>query len=357
MDVYSSGKNWLARGSFSPKSQILVRLLTYDSGEQIDSLFWRKRIEAALSYRKGLGAHAGNTAQRLIFSESDGIPGVIADRYGDFLVCQFLSAGAEFWRDEIVRILRELWPCEGIFERSDTDSRIKEGYLARVITLAGVSPPSRISILENDLTFSVDVYQGHKTGFYLDQSINRRIVSELSEGRDVLNAFSYTGGFGVAAAKGGAVNVVNVDSSAEALELARVNFEQNQIRPDGIEYLCADVFTLLRKFRDSRRQFDLIILDPPKFIASAGQLSTGSRGYKDINLLAFKLLRPGGLLITFSCSGYMKPDLFQKIVADAAVDAARTARIMQYLSQAPDHPVPLNFPEALYLKGLVCVVD
>jgi 23S rRNA (cytosine1962-C5)-methyltransferase len=285
------------------------------------------------------------------------MPGVIVDRYGDYLVGQFLSAGAEFWREEIVGILSGLWPCKGVLERSDTDSRKKEGYPDRVITLSGLHPPLLIPIHENALAFSVDVHKGHKTGFYLDQSVNRKIVMELAEGKEILNAFSYTGGFGVAAAKGGATAVTNVDSSQEVLGLARQNFQQNGLEPDGLEFVAEDVFSLLRKYRDSRRQFDMIILDPPKFVASASQLNAGARGYKDINLLAFKLLRPGGIMVTFSCSGYMKPDLFQKVVSDAAADAGRPARIMQYLSQSPDHPVSLNFPEALYLKGLVCKTE
>jgi 23S rRNA (cytosine1962-C5)-methyltransferase len=357
VEVYDSSRNWLARGSYSSKSQISARILTFDEFEGIDGGFWHRRIEAAITYRRGIKDLEGSTAYRLINSESDGMPGIVADRYNEYLVCQFSSAGAEFWRDEVVNHLMELSPSRGIFERSDSDSRVKEGYPPRVITLGGSPPPNLIEIHQPPLSFLVDVYKGHKTGFYLDQVVNRRKVMEFSKGREVLNAFSYTGGFGVAAAVAGAKRVVNVDTSADVLDLAKQNFRLNGIQEDKAEFICEDVFNLLRTYRDSRVQFDMIILDPPKFVASASQLGGGARGYKDINLLAFKLLRPGGILVTFSCSGYVKPDLFQKIVADASVDAGKNARIMEYLYQAPDHPVPLEFPEGLYLKGLICKVN
>jgi 23S rRNA (cytosine1962-C5)-methyltransferase len=233
---------------------------------------------------------------------------------------------------------------------------MKEGYPARVITLAGSSPPESIPIREGQMKFLVDVYKGHKTGFYLDQSLNRKALINYCRDKYVLNAFSYSGGFGVAAMLAGAKSVTNVDTSEEALELARLNYLENNIK-EGTEFVSEDVFRLFRTYRDASKDFDVIILDPPKFVASASQLAGGSRGYKDINLLAFKLLKPGGILVTFSCSGYVKPDLFQKIVADAALDAGRNARILEYLNQAPDHPVALNYPEGLYLKGLVCQAD
>jgi 23S rRNA (cytosine1962-C5)-methyltransferase len=355
-DVYDSKTSWLARGSYSSKSQITVRLLTFDQDEIIDESFWDRKIRDAISFRKGLSEIQNNDAYRLIHAESDGLPGVVVDRYGDYLVCQFSSAGAEFWKKIIIGKLMEIWPCKGIFERSDSDSRLKEGYPARVITLAGSPPPSLIQIRENTLQFMVDVHKGHKTGFYLDQSVNREKIMAYCKDRYVLNAFSYSGGFGIAAAKAGATLVTNVDSSEEAIQLAKDNFLINNIN-DGTEFVCEDVFNYLRTCRDSRKQFDVIILDPPKFVASVSQLSGGARGYKDINLLAFKLLKPGGILATFSCSGYVKPDLFQKIVSDAAIDAGRRARILDYLFQSPDHPVSLSFPEGLYLKGLICKVD
>jgi 23S rRNA (cytosine1962-C5)-methyltransferase len=357
VEVFTIDRKWLARGSFSSKSQIRVRLLSYGLDEHIDREFFRGRIARAIALRKETEGFDSTTACRLIYAESDGLPGIIADRYGDFLVCQFLSTGAEFWKKDIVSLLAELWPCKGIYERSDTDSRQKEGLHASVGLVYGKQPPELIAIKEGKVKFKVDVVKGHKTGFYLDQRLNRAILMKYAENKDVLNAFSYTGGFGVTAGLAKAATIVNIDTSQETLDLAKENFLLNGLSLDNAEFAKEDVFNLLRTYRDSRRQFDLIILDPPKFVASANQLDGGTRGYKDINLLAFKLLRPGGVLMTFSCSGYVKPDLFQKIVADAALDAGMNARIEKFLFQAPDHPLPLNFPEALYLKGLICKTE
>jgi 23S rRNA (cytosine1962-C5)-methyltransferase len=220
--------------------------------------------------------------------------------------------------------------------------------------LAGLAPPALIEVQEGGIRYLVDVYRGHKTGFYLDQRVNRAKLMQYAAGKEVLNAFCYTGGFGIAAGLAQAAHIENVDTSAEALELAKQNFSLNRIPEELAGYSQDDVFNLLRRFRDSRREFDVIVLDPPKFVASASQLAGGTRGYKDINLLAFKLLRPGGILVTFSCSGYIQPDLFQKIVSDAALDAGKNATIADFLTQGPDHPVSLNFPEGLYLKGLIC---
>lgn len=357
VEVFTIDRKWLARGSYSSKSQIRVRILSFDLDEHVDPDLFKNRIARAIALRRDLADLSGTNSYRMIFAESDGLPGVIVDRYGDFLVCQFLSAGAEYWRDEIVSQLVSQWPCSGIFERSDSESRLKEGYPDRITVLAGSPPPPLITIQEGRLSFLVDVYKGHKTGFYLDQRPNRALVMKYTENKEILNAFSYTGGFGIAAAISNASMVTNVDTSQESLDLAIQNFQLNNVGKDNTEYIREDVFNLLRTFRDSRRQFDLIILDPPKFVAAASQLAGGTRGYKDINLLAFKLLRPGGILVTFSCSGYVKPDLFQKIVADAAVDAGRDASVIEYLSQGPDHPVALNYPEGLYLKGMVCRVS
>jgi 23S rRNA (cytosine1962-C5)-methyltransferase len=297
------------------------------------------------------------SALRLVNAESDGLPGVIVDRYGEYLVCQFLSVGAEYWRREIVTLLADLMPFAGIYERSDVDVREKEGLPLATGVLAGSPPPDLIEIDEYGVRFAVDVRSGHKTGFYLDQRDNRALVAEYAEGREVLNGFAYTGAFGVWALRGGAVKVTNVESSAAALDLARRNVELNGFDAERVENVAGDVFHVLRQYRDARRQFDLIVLDPPKFADSRSQIEKASRGYKDINLLAFKLLRPGGLLFTFSCSGLVTPDLFQKIVAGAALDSGRDVQIVRRMTQAPDHPVALNFPEGEYLKGLVCRVE
>jgi 23S rRNA (cytosine1962-C5)-methyltransferase len=294
-------------------------------------------------------------AFRLVNSESDGLPGIIVDRYGDCLVCQFLTAGAELWRREAVSQLQEIVPCSCVYERSDADVRGKEGLSPRTGVIAGSAPPELVNIRENGMRFLADVRGGHKTGFYLDQRENRALLAGYARDREVLNCFSYTGGFSMAALSGGASRTVNIDSSGPALDLAARHVELGGFDPSLAEHVEGDVFTLLRKYRDSGRTFDIVVLDPPKFVESRSQLVRASRGYKDINLLAFKILKPGGILFTFSCSGLLDRDLFQKIVFDAALDAGRDARIIHWLSQSPDHPVALSFPEGAYLKGLVCM--
>jgi 23S rRNA (cytosine1962-C5)-methyltransferase len=296
-------------------------------------------------------------AFRLIYAESDGLPGLIVDRYADTLVFQSLTAGSEYWKDTLADILLELTGLKNIYERSDADVRELEGLTLRVGPLRGpiTHSPSTITIREHNLLFKVNIVAGHKTGFYLDQRENRLRVRELAEGRDVLDCFCYTGGFSINALAGGAKSVLSVDASADALALCHENVVLNELPVDRHQTLEGDVFQLLRKFRDEGRSFDLIILDPPKFAPTAAQAEKAARGYKDINLLGFKLLRPGGLLVTFSCSGGVDAALFQKIVASAALDARVEAQILEYLSQGPDHPVALNFPEGAYLKGLVCL--
>lgn len=355
VDVLAANGTFLGRGAYSPDSQITVRIWTFDPAEEINAAFFRKRVEQAVKIRKPLVSGV-STGCRLISTESDGLPGLIVDRYGDYVICQFLSRGTEFWKKDIVKAVSDLTSPLGIYERSDVDVRAKEGMPSITGVLQGAEPPDLIEIEEGPCRFLVDVKRGHKTGFYLDQRDNRASVAEFAYGTELLNCFSYTGGFGVAALRGGAARVTNVDSSADVLELARKNVELNGLDASKVENLEGDVFHVLRKYRDSRRQFDIIVLDPPKFVASRNQLEQGSRGYKDINLLAIKLLRPGGYLFTFSCSGLMSAELFQKIVSDAALDAGREAQILKRLGQAPDHPTSLNFPEGSYLKGLMCLV-
>jgi 23S rRNA (cytosine1962-C5)-methyltransferase len=348
--VCSFDRKPLAQAAWSPQSQIAVRIWSFNPETIIDAAFFRTKLQNAISARGNIKSNA----IRLVAAESDGLPGLIIDRYADRIVCQFLSAGSEHWKNTIVQILQELFPGLSIYERSDVSVREKEGLPSRCGVLAGTEPPEHVEINENGMRLLVDIKSGHKTGYYLDQRDSRAAVREWADGRDVLNCFSYTGGFGIAALLGGAKHVTQMDSSEPALDIARQNAELNGLDPAASEYLCGDVFKELRKYRDSRRDFDLIILDPPKFVESRSQLEGGARGYKDINLLAFKLLRPGGLLFTFSCSGLMEMPLFQKIVADAALDAGRSAQILAVLNQSPDHPVALNFPEGAYLKGLLC---
>jgi 23S rRNA (cytosine1962-C5)-methyltransferase len=356
VDIVSARGNWLARGAYSPKSQIAVRLWTFDEAETVDQAFFHRRLERAIRSRHELKKHLGLSGYRLVNAESDGLPGLIIDQYDRFLVCQFLTAGVHAWKDVIVAQLEELIAPDGIFERSDSPVLDKEGLPRSVGVLAGQEPPEAITIQEGDFRFRVDVRNGHKTGFYLDQRDNRLSVGRYADGGDVLNCFCYTGGFGVVAMAAGARTLTNIDISSAALDLARQNMALNHLDSEQVTYLHADVFKQLRSFRDAARQFDVIILDPPKFADARQQLDRASRGYKDINLLAIKLLRSGGYLFTFSCSGLMEPALFQKIVADAALDAGRDAQIIQRMGQAADHPTSLNFPEGHYLKGLLCRV-
>ena len=350
--IFAAEGEWLATGSYSPASQIPARVWTFDREEKVTPEFVAERLEQAMALRRPLAESDEITAYRLVYSESDGLPGVIVDRYADFLVCQFLTAGAESWKHRVVAMLRRLVPCRGIYERSDADVRGLEGLEPTVGVLAGDEPPDLVEIREGPARFWVDLKHGQKTGFYLDQRDNRMLLAECAEGAHVLNAFAYTGAFGVWALLGGASRVVNLDSSRSALQLAEKNASLNGFGEPQVSSQEDDVFRALRKFRDARISFDVIVLDPPKFAHAQSHLVRACRGYKDINLLALKLLRPGGTLFTVSCSGIVTPDLVQKIVAGAALDSGRRAQIVQWLSQSLDHPVALNFPEAHYLKGL-----
>ncbi len=353
VDILSSAGECLARAFVSPQSQIRARVWTFDD-EPVDADFFRNRIRTALALCRTWRLSETTDAIRLFYAESDGIPGLIVDRYGGALVMQCLTAGVEAWREMLADILLEETGCTGIFERSDSDVRELEGLPPRVGLLRGTLSSFLFPILENGLQFNVDLASGHKTGFYLDQRDNRRQVRQLAKGREVLDCFCYPGGFSVNALAGGARSVQAVDVSLEALGMAQENVRLNDLPAGQMQVMEGDVFQVLRRFRDERRSFDMVILDPPKFAPTSAQVEKASRGYKDINLLAFKLLRPAGLLVTFSCSGGVDAGLFQKIVASAALDAGVEAKIVQHLTQAADHPVALNFPEGTYLKGLVC---
>jgi len=347
----------LARGYINRRSQISVRLLTWDLEEPIDDRFWRGRLERAVAGRRLLGLEWGDTtAYRLVNAESDDMPGLMVDRYGPYLAVQFLTLGVEVRREAILDALEEVAQPAGIYERDDLSVRRKEGLEQRVGLLRGEAPPDELEILEKGRRFLVDIKRGQKTGFYLDQRENRERVARYARGREALNCFAYTGGFTVYAAGAGAMSIVNVDESADALRLCTRNMALNGLETTPAETLVADVFQELRRYRAMGRSFDLIILDPPKFAASEAQLMAAARGYKDINLLAMQLLRPEGVLATFSCSGQVSLDLFQKIVFGASVDAGRPAQILETLTQGPDHPVLLSFPESAYLKGLICRV-
>jgi 23S rRNA (cytosine1962-C5)-methyltransferase len=342
---------YLATGYLNRRSQIAVRLLTWDENEEIDTAFWRRHVTRAVEGRRWI---AESNACRLIYAESDGLPGLIVDRYGDWLVVQSLTLGIAQRRDELVALLAEMLEPTGIYARDDADVRLHEGLAQETGTVWGEEPPDRIEIVEHGYRFLVDVKRGHKTGFYLDQRQNRQRAAAYCAGADVLNAFAYSGAFAVYAAGAGARSVLNVDSSIPALETAEENLALNGLAPQ--EMLAGDVFQVLRDYRDEGRAYDVIVLDPPKFATSQADVMNASRGYKDLNLLAMQLLRRGGVLVTFSCSGRVDADLFQKIVFAASVDARREAQIVEWLAQARDHPVLLTFPESWYLKGFICRV-
>jgi 23S rRNA (cytosine1962-C5)-methyltransferase len=356
VDVRDAGNNWLARGYINQQSQIVVRLLTWHQDEAIAGAFWRNRLARAVVARKPLVDDESTNAYRLVHAESDYLPGLIVDRYADWLVVQFLTLGIERWRDEIVDGLTSLVSARGICERSDADVRVKEGLERRAGMLRGEQPPKEIEILENGHRFVVDLCEGHKTGFYLDQRENRARLSAFSQGAEVLDAFAYTGGFSVYAAAGEAKQITLVDGSAPSLALAQRNLAINALEGIEVELVEGNVFSVLRGYRAQNRRFDVIVLDPPKFAPSAREVEKASRAYKDVNLLAFQLLRSGGVLFTFSCSGAVTADLFRKIVFGAALDAERDAQVLGHLTQGSDHPVALTFPEGAYLKGLICRV-
>lgn len=354
VDLVSHEGVFLGRASYSPQSQIRARAWTFED-RPIDREFFRGQIRAAMQLRVRMGIQADSTAYRLIHGESDGIAGLVVDVYGDMLVMQSLTAGSEFWKETFADLLVEETGIANVYERSDADVRSLEGLPAASGLLRGRMDNAPRIIEEYGLNFRVDISHGHKTGFYLDQRTNRRRVGMLAKDQEVLNCFCYSGGFSIHALANGAKSVLSIDSSREALDLLEENLALNQIQAGRHTSLEGDVFQLLRKFRDEARSFDMIILDPPKFAPTAAHVEKAARAYKDINLLAFKLLRHGGILCTFSCSGGIDAGLFQKIVAAAALDAGSEAVILEVLRQGEDHPVRLSFPEGAYLKGLLCL--
>jgi len=349
--VLDANGQFLAWGAYSPASQINIRVWSWQKEEEIDESFFLSRITKAIQSRMDLIGSPATDSVRLIHAESDGLPGLIVDQYAGNLVVQFLSAGVEYWRSTIIELIIQSSGIQNIYERSDADVRQLENLPIRQGIVHG-SPPSEVLIHEHGIKYQVDLESGHKTGFYLDQRANRKLLRSLSKDRDILDCFCYTGGFSLNALAGGAASVLAVDSSPEALRLAERNRLLNELPDKNIDWMQGDVFQVLRKLRDQARSFDLIVLDPPKFAPTSAQAQRAARGYKDINLLAFKLLRPGGSLMTFSCSGGVDTQLFQKIVAGASLDADIDAQIYAHLFQDSDHPVSLNFPEGTYLKGL-----
>jgi 23S rRNA (cytosine1962-C5)-methyltransferase len=356
VQIISSKDELLALAAYSPTSKIRARIWTWNVDETIDESFFENRLRRAIALRRQLIPSDLTDAMRLVHGESDGLPGIVVDQYANVLVLQLLSAGADRWRDVIVQALVELTGIDSVYERSDVEVRKLEGLEERVGLLHGKAVPERIAIKESGFNFWVDVKNGQKTGFYLDQRQNRIRLADYAKNRNVLNCFCYTGAFSVYALASGASDVLSIDSSGEAIEQAKAHVAENHLAMEQTSWIEGDVFKELRLLRDRGKKFDLIILDPPKFAPTAAQAEQAARGYKDINLLAFKLLAHDGILFTFSCSGGISAELFQKIVAGAAADAGVEAQILEHLAQAPDHPVALNFPEGAYLKGLVCRV-
>ena len=351
--VKSAAGQPVAVAAWSAQSQIRARIWSFDPAVRIEKPFFESAIGKAVQLRAALPAARHTNALRLLHGESDGLPGLIVDRYADVLVAQFLAAGAERWREAILDALLEATGCAAIYERSDAEVRTLEGLLPKAGFARGNRAATRCAIVEYGLNFRVDVEAGQKTGFFLDQRENRQRVRALAEGREVLDAFCYTGGFALAALAGGAKRVLAVESSAPALEVARENLAANSLDASRIFFEQADVFAHQRVLRERGAAFDLIVLDPPKFAPTAAQAKNAARAYKDINLLALRLLKPGGLLATFSCSGGVSAEHFQSIVAGAAADAGADAKIIERFGAAADHPVALGFPEGDYLKGLL----
>lgn len=351
VDIHSKRGIFLARGYFNPHSQITVRVLTHSSGEEIDHSFFRRRIQEACGIRAGLLPDQ-TTACRLVNGEGDFLPGLIVDRYAEHLVVQINTLGMERWRETIPGVLVDLLSPRTIYERSDSPLRQQEGLKSARGCLHGPGIPGLVQIQESSARFWVDLKGGQKTGFYLDQRENRMMVGQLAAGRDVLDCFSYTGAFSVHAARGGANSLVLVDVSQGALDLAEKNLSLNGLSVSR-ELRCEDVFEFLRR---DKRAYDLIILDPPPFVRGKGTIASASRGYKDINLAALRRLRTHGLLMSFSCSHHITPDLLQKIIFAAALDSKRRVQIVGKTGHPTDHPISVYHPEGEYLKGLLCQV-
>lgn len=358
VEVVAANGAWLARGYFNRSSQIQVRILTWGEREVIDEAFWRHRMQIAIAGRNALVTDPQTTVYRLINAESDFLPGLTVDRYGDYLVMQVGTLAIDQRKVELAHILQEITGAIGIFERSEAGVRRQEGLADADGLLVGQVPDELVAVLENGFDFAVDLRSGQKSGFYADQRSNRARVAQYCAGKRVLNGFSYTGAFAVYALAEDATHVTNIDSSIDALTIGEENLRNNGFDPELVtENIAGDIFTILRDWRDEGVEpFDLIILDPPKFAQSRNNVDRALRGYKDINLLALQLLKPGGILATFSCSGLVSADLFQKVIFGAAVDAGRSVQILEWLRQDSDHPVAITFPEGEYLKGLICRV-
>jgi 23S rRNA (cytosine1962-C5)-methyltransferase len=347
---------FVAYGYYNAKSQIAVRLLEWDEHARIDRAWWLKKIRSSIERRKSILENKGTDSCRLLFGESDFLPGLIVDKYASFIVIQTLTAGIDRVKSDIVSILDELLHPDGVYEKSESGAREMEGLPESSGVLAGAEPSGLLTITENSHKFLVDIRSGQKTAFYLDQRENRKIVSGYAAGQEILDCFCYTGGFSVYALEAGAKSATLVDSSEQSLKIASENLKLNGLNQRPHEIIEEDVFRILRRFREQGRVFDMAILDPPKFAPNKASLKKALSAYKDINLLASQIVRPGGILVTFSCSGAVDVQTLQTVLFWAAADSGRQIQILKALSQGEDHPRLATFPESEYLKGFVCRV-
>ncbi len=353
VQVLDSQGNFLAYGYFNPQSRVAIRLLEWDKASSIDRNWYKNRLQAAIHSRKHLLTDPQSTACRLVFSEADFLPGLIVDRYADFLSLQLLSSGIERVKDQLIELLVELLQPKGIFDRSDAKARMHEGLDTTNALLWGQHPPAFIEVKENGVRYHINIAEGQKSGFYCDQRQNRLIVSAYAQGKRVLDCFSYSGGFSLNALKQGAKEVYSVDSSALAIDTLKQNLALNAFDTQKHVAILNDVNKQLRQFADEGQKFDLIVLDPPKYAPSRSSLDRAARAYKDLNRRGLMLLNPGGLLATFSCSGAVDINTFKDILAWAALDAGKEIQIVHQFQQPEDHPIRLSFPEGEYLKGLL----
>ena len=361
VQVQAADGSFLAHGYFNAKSRISVRLLDWQRGAHIDEGWWRERVAAAVMRRTSVATETDSNACRLVYAEADGLPGLIVDQHDGFLAVQMLTVGIERVRGVIHAALEELLHPTGVVDLSDDTARGLEGLPPSSGSGTGKPPDRPLAIRENGFRYLIDLFEGQKTGFYLDQRTNRRRVAPYAQGKSVLDGFCYTGGFTLPALAAGAQAITCIDSSAAALDLLRQNVESLQAERPAcanvtVEVLKGNLFELMRRYRDEERHFEMVILDPPKLAAAQAQVPKALRAYKDLNLLAMKLLTPGGILATFSCSGAVSRSEFHNAVAWAATDAQRSVQVIEQLSQAEDHPVLISFPESEYLKGLICRV-
>ena len=358
VSVFNDAKKLIGRAAYSPHSQIRARMWTWDPDEPIDHAFFKRKIAGAIEHRQRWVKDTN--AIRLIFGEADGLPGLVVDQYDKLLVCQFLSAGADHWKEVIVQILAQQTGCESIYERSDAAVRQREGLELHTGLLFGKPLEPEVLVQENGIAYLVDPINGHKTGFYIDQRDNRRLVMELAENRSVLNMFCYTGGFSLAALKGGARHVTSVDSSGDALAIAKKQTRLNEFDENRATWLDQDAFETLKNLRVAENYYDLIVLDPPKFAPSAAHLPKAIRAYKEINRTAMQMVEKSGLILTFSCSGAMDMETFEKTIFMASKEASSHQksgdlkfRVLKRLTSGLDHPKLTCFPEGDYLKGLL----